>query len=169
MGKIQVLYLAIALIALSGCAGENKNAFNAPKVGPQPDGSILVPSNQLLRPAGLQVYLPGRPVDLVLTPDENFLLVKNKDDLDLIRLSDRTIMQTLSYSESEASFTGICLSPDGNRIYLTDANDRICIAEFDKDKLMRWKDPIILPNPSEGSPAPEGFVSMIREIKFLLL
>jgi YVTN family beta-propeller protein len=154
--KIQALFLTIALIALSGCSGEKKNVLGNLQVGPQPDGSILVPSNQLLRPAGLQVYLPGRPVDLALTPDENFLLVKNKEDLDLIRLSDRTIMQTLPFNQSEASFTGICLSPDGNRIYLTDAIDRICIAEFDKNKLMQWKDPIILPNPSEGYPAPGG-------------
>ena len=64
MGKIQVLYLAIALVALSGCSAENKNDPGNMKVGPQPDGSILVPSNQLLNPAGFQVYLPGRPVDL---------------------------------------------------------------------------------------------------------
>ena len=94
-------------------------------------------------PAGLQVYLPGRPVDLVLTPDENFLLVKNQGDLDLIRLSDRTIMQTLPLGQSEASFTGICISPDGNRVYLTDATDRICVAEFDRNKFLQWKDPII--------------------------
>jgi YVTN family beta-propeller protein len=154
--KIQVQYLAIVLIALSGCTGENKNVLHSQNVGPQPDGSILVPSNQLIRPAGLQVYLPGRPVDLALTPDGNFLLVKNEGDLDLIRLRDRTIMQTLPYSQSGASFTGICLSPDGNRIYLTDAADRIFIADFDRNKLMQWKEPIILSNPSEGSPAPGG-------------
>ncbi len=37
------------------------------KVGPQPDGIVLVPSNQLLRPSGFQVQPPGRPVDLILT------------------------------------------------------------------------------------------------------
>jgi len=52
------------------------------KVGPQPDGSILVPTNQLLRPAGFQVYFPGRPVDVALTPDKKRLLVKNRKSLD---------------------------------------------------------------------------------------
>lgn len=62
------------------------------QVGPQPDGSILVPSNQFLRPAGFQVVMPGRPVDLALTSNGNFLLVKNMKSLDLIRLSNRSIL-----------------------------------------------------------------------------
>ena len=143
--KIQILCLAFVIFLFSGCHRDNQKTLSQLRVGIQPDGSILVPSNQLLRPAGFQVYLPGRPVDLALTPDGKFLLVKNKDDLDLIRLSDRTVMQSLPFEKSGASFTGICLSPDGNSIYVTDAENRICIAEIDKNKIMQWKDPVILP------------------------
>ena len=108
--KIQFLYLVLVIFLFSGCHRCNqKNTVNL-RVGIQSDGSILVPSNQLLRPAGFQVYLPGRPVDLVLTPDGKYLLVKNKNDLDLIRLSDRTVMQSLPFERSGASFTGICIS-----------------------------------------------------------
>jgi YVTN family beta-propeller protein len=155
--KIKVLYLTLVLFLFSGCHRDNQKKTGNLRVGIQSDGSILVPSNQLLRPAGFQVYLPGRPVDLVLTPDGKFLLVKNKDDLDLIRLSDRTIMQSLPFEKSGASFTGICISPDGSRIYVTDADNRICIAEFDKNRVMQWKDPVKLPAPSTGdSPVPGG-------------
>src|SRR4030043_1239488 len=100
---ISVSSLILLLVLISGCNRKDQNANNSQRVGPQPDGSILVPTNQLLRPAGFQVYLPGRPVDLILTPDENFLLVKNKEDLDLIRLSDRTIMQTLPFNQMRRS------------------------------------------------------------------
>ena len=157
--KISIACLFFVLVFISGCIIKDQNSISNQKVGIQPDGSILVPTNQLLRPAGFQVYIPGRPVDLALTPDEKFLLVKNKADLDLIRLSDRTILQSLPFSQSGASFTGICLSPDGHHIYVTDAKDRICVAELDKSNILQWDDPIILPNPSiGGSPVPGGLV-----------
>jgi YVTN family beta-propeller protein len=153
--KNRILYLTFFLILLSGCRTENK-LIHLQKAGTQPDGSILVPSNQLLRPAGYQIYLAGRPVDLALTPDENYLLVKNKEDLDLIRLNNNTLIQTLPFEKDEASFTGLCLSPDGNRVLLTNSTDRICIAEFNQDKLLQWEKPILLPYPKHGQPVPGG-------------
>jgi len=155
--KISLCNLILCLVLVSGCNRKDQNSGSIQKVGPQPDGSILVPSNQLLRPAGLQVSLPGRPVDLILTPDERFLLVKNRSDLDLVRLSDRTVLQSLPYSRSGASFTGICISPDGSRIYVTNAENQICVAGLDKGNILHWEDPVVLPGPSIGGfPAPGG-------------
>jgi len=159
--KVNIIRLCILIIAIMmlGYRGKDQNRNNNQKVGFQPDGSILVPSGQLLRPSGFQVYLPGRPVDLALTPDEKFLLVKNKSDLDLIRLSDRTILQALPFPQSGASFTGICISPDGRKIYVTDAENHICIAALDKDNVMHWETPITLPNPGIGKlPVPGGLI-----------
>ena len=155
--NISFTTLFITLVLISGCNSKDQSSINSKKVGNQPDGSILVPSNQLLRPAGFQVSLPGRPVDLILTPDEGFLLVKNRSDLDLVRLSDRTILQSLPYSRSGASFTGICISPDGSRIYLTNAENHICVVGLDKSNVMHWEDPVVLPgSPIGGFPAPGG-------------
>src|SRR5512136_1104573 len=106
--NIFLLALSVLISLVSGCKSKDQEVADKQKVGIQPDGSILVPSNQLLRPAGFQVYLPGRPVDLALTPDGRFLLVKNKADLDLIRLADRTVIQSLPFGNNGASFTGIC-------------------------------------------------------------
>jgi YVTN family beta-propeller protein len=154
---ITLTSLILALALISGCKEKEQKSALALKVGTQPDGSILVPTNQLLRPAGFQVFLPGRPVDLILTPDERFLLVKNRSDLDLIRLSDRTVLQSLPYGRSGASFTGICISPDGSRIYATDAENRICVASRDNSNILQWEDPVVLPGPSIGGfPAPGG-------------
>jgi YVTN family beta-propeller protein len=157
--KLCNLFLFLIILLFPACSGENQKTSGNQKVGEQPDGSILVPTNQLLRPAGFQVCLPGRPVDLALSPDGKYLLVKNKDDLDMIRLSDRKVMQSLSFGQAGASFTGICLSPDGRRIYVTDAGDRVRIAEVDRNNIMQWIDPVTLPQHSAGgSPAPGGLI-----------
>src|SRR5260370_41104993 len=50
-------------------------------IGLQPDGSVVVPTNQVLRPAGKQITFPGRPVDLTLLEDGKTLVVKNLRDL----------------------------------------------------------------------------------------
>ncbi len=127
------------------------------QVGPQPDGSILVPTNQLLRPAGFQVYFPGRPVDLALTPDKKLLVVKNRLSLDIIRIRDRTILQSLPYEGSGSSFTGLSVSKNGHRIFTTDAKDRLHIAELDDNLIMQWQNAIKLPAPSiGGNPVPGG-------------
>ena len=160
MNTNKILALPLVLLIISGCLSDNQKRTPGQRVGIQPDSSILVPSNQLLRPAGFQVYLPGRPVDLALTPDGRFLLVKNKSDLDLIRLSDRTIMQTLPFGKSGASFTGICLSPDGRRVYLTDALNSIQVAEINRNNIMQWSDPLILPAPSIGGYAVPGGLAL---------
>lgn len=151
------ILVLFALVAFSSCNNRKEEALIDLKVGPQPDGSILVPSNQLLRPAGLQIDLPGRPVDLALTPDGRYLIVKNKNDLDLIRIADRTVLQTLPFKHGGASFTGLCLSPDGKQVYVTDSENRVCIASIDENNTMHWQEPVILPAPEIGDlPFPGG-------------
>lgn len=139
------------------------------KVGPQPDGSVLVPSNQLLRPAGFQIDLPGRPVDLSLISNGNFLLVKNMKSLDLIRLSDRKVVQTLPFDKTGASFTGICTSKDNRNIYVSEASNKILVAHADKNNLLSWDSPIVLPMLAiGGNPYPGGLVLNSKEEKLLV-
>src|SRR5437660_41522 len=51
------------------------------QVGMQPDGRIVVPTNQLLKPAGKQITFPGRPVDLAFAEDGRVVVVKNRYNL----------------------------------------------------------------------------------------
>src|SRR5690242_4622698 len=64
-------------------------------VGRQKDGSVIVPTNQVLRPAGRQVTFPGRPVDLALAEDGQTLVVKNINNLVFIDVATAKIKQTL--------------------------------------------------------------------------
>ena len=160
--------LAISLL-FSGSTLHAQNNFNEMKVGPQPDGSILVPSNQLLRPAGLQIFMPGRPVDLVLTSNGDYLLVKNMKSLDLIRLSNKSVLQTLPFGDKlGASFTGICTSKDSHKVYLSEGSTKIFVALFDGNKLS-WEAPVVMPNPAiGGDPGPGGLCLNSKETKLLV-
>ena len=139
--------LFITLLLFTSVSAHAQDNFKYSQVGPQPDGSILVPTNQLLRPAGFQVYMPGRPVDVALVSKEKLLLVKNMRSLDLIRINDRTILQSLQNEESGSSFTGLCVSKDNCTIYVTDATERILVASLDKSNILSWKTPITMPKP----------------------
>src|SRR5690349_244682 len=65
------------------------------QVGPQSDGSILVPTNQLLTPAGRQVAFAGRPVDLLVMENGRLLVAKNMRSLVFIDPDTGRIIQTL--------------------------------------------------------------------------
>ncbi|HYK88676.1 MAG TPA: alkaline phosphatase family protein [Acidobacteriota bacterium] len=126
------------------------------KIGPQPDGSILVPTNQFLRPAGFQVQFPGRPTDLAFSPDGSLLAVKNIGDLVLIRMQDRTILQTLTVERGGQGFHGILFSADGKKLYATDSESRIHVASVEAKNILRWSDPIFLPGPAATAPETPG-------------
>lgn len=126
------------------------------RVGVQPDGSILVPTNQTLRPAGQQILLPGRPVDIHLSPDGKWLVVKNSRSLDLIRTSDLTLVQTLSMGAG-ASFTGLELSPDGKAVWVTDEEQTLRVARIDAAGSLSWSGSYTVPAPAVGGkPVPTG-------------
>ncbi len=125
------------------------------KLGPQPDGSVLIPTNQLLTPAGFQILFPGRPTDLALSPDGRLLAVKNMEDILLIRVQDRAVLQTLPVEKGGQGFTGILFSADGKRIYATDSEGRILVASLEKN-LARWEQPVILPGPAAVVTAAPG-------------
>ncbi len=159
--KKQLIYAVsfLFLLFLTACQPETKekNDHLSRKVGPQPDGSILVPTNQLLRPAGFQILFPGRPVDMALSPDGKWLAVLNRSSLDLIRVLDRTIMQTLPV-RGNTSFKGLVFSSDGKQIFVSQSRNKVLIAEKDAGNVLHWVDAIEFSKPSIGGhPVPGGF------------
>lgn len=157
-----LMLLTFSGIIISKAQNNSKNI----KVGQQPDGSILVPTNQLLRPAGFQVTFPGRPVDIALAIDKKLLVVKNRSSLDVIRIKDRTILQSLSLIKSGNSFTGLYVSNNGRQLFVSDANNKIHIAEFDDNLILHWKNTYKLPSPEiGGQPVPGGLTLNKQENK----
>lgn len=137
-------------------------------VGPRPDSTYLVPSNQLISPAGKQVYLPGgRPVDLIQSKDGKYLLVKNLNTLDLIRLSDQKVTQSLPL-KGGTSFNGIALDESGQTVYVTLADDRLIKATLVHDSL-RLTQKISLPHPSIGGDPDPGGVAIYKKTTLVTL
>jgi len=141
--------LAGALIAYGEDDSTKKNRL---QVGFNEDGTLYVPTEQIVDPAGYQVTFPGRPTDLAISPDEKLLAIKNKSDLILIDIETRRIRQSLSLPRSGHSVTGILFSKDGRTIYTTDAESRILLARLDSNGVATWDEPITLPSPAIGGP-----------------
>jgi YVTN family beta-propeller protein len=127
------------------------------KIGVQSDGRIVVPTNQVVEPAGKQVLFPGRPVDLALLDQGHTLLVKNMKDLLLIDLATGAIKQTLP---APVGFSATGLLVHGQNIYVTDAKDHLRVATRKQTGELAWANPLEMPKPSVGGSAyPTGIAA----------
>jgi YVTN family beta-propeller protein len=129
---------------------------------------ILVPVNQVLTPAGLQVELPGlRPQVLALSPDGKLLVTSGKThELILVDPVAGTILQRVPLpsekvheqdagavssrvldpdKEGQVSYTGLVFSPDGARIFLSNVNGSIKVFAVGPDHRARGLYSIRLP------------------------
>jgi YVTN family beta-propeller protein len=126
------------------------------KIGSQPDGSIVVPTNQVLRPAGAQVLFAGRPVDLVLTDGGRTLVAKNMRDLVFIDPTTGAVKQTLALPTAakglSGAFSAVGLVAAGDRVLATDTKGAIRIARR-IDGNYRWDGAITLKAPTVGGAA----------------
>jgi YVTN family beta-propeller protein len=143
-------------------------AFNAPArsmaqpaheqdtltVGLQPDGQILVPTNQMLKPTGKQITFPGRPVDLAFADDGQTLIVKNRADLVVIDTASGAIKQTLPLpvkkGEKNLGFGVVGIIVHGGRVYVGDNQNQVRVAEREADGSLRWQESIALGQPKVG-------------------
>ena len=141
--------LALAL-ALAWLTPAHAGDIDKLKVGVQPDGRIVVPTNQILKPAGKQITFPGRPTALLLIEDGKTLAVQNKNGLVFIDTAKDEIKQTLT--GPGMSVTG--LAARGGRVYTSDAKDEVRVAFRQKDGTFAWeKETITLAKPKVGGSA----------------
>ncbi len=74
MRRWNPVYPALALCLFAACA-----VFSQPEivkiVGPQKDGSVLLPTGWKIRPAGEQIETDTFPMASALSPDKKFLAV----------------------------------------------------------------------------------------------
>ncbi len=155
-----LLTLICCFFALQAAIADELDRF---RVGIQPDGRIVVPTNQILKPAGTQITFPGRPVDLAITDDGQTLVVKNMRNLVFIDAATAKIKQTLTMPpsrESKLGFSVVGLVVLGDRIYVSDTLNHVRVAQRQADGSYRWLPPIELQKPKVGGPAhPAGMAA----------
>lgn len=157
----RVLMVVLAIGGLQFTRADERDTL---KVGLQPDGRIVVPTNQILDPAGTQVTFYGRPVDLILIDDGKTLAVKSRGDIVFIDINTAKVKQTLitgakpikeATTPKEAKGTGfsvVGLVAIKDTIVATDvANLRIAQKQRNGD--YAWLNAIALQAPSVGGSA----------------
>src|SRR5262245_21776780 len=146
-----------ALLSLSLPFTTSADDLDRLKVGVQPDGRIVVPTNQILQPAGKQVTFPGRPVDLILIDDGKTLVAKNMRNLVFIHAATGAIKQTLALPAAakglSGAFSAVGLLASDDRIYATDSQNSIRIAKRNDKGEYAWDGHITLKPPAVGGAA----------------
>lgn len=147
--------IAIPLFILSSfaCMADERDTL---KVGLQPDGRILVPTNQILQPAGTQVTFGGRPVDLLSIESGKLIVAKNMRNLVFIDPQTAAIKQTLALPEDRKladAFSAVGLAAARDRILVTDAAGAVRIATRNDDGIYAWEGHFELKAPAVGKGA----------------
>ncbi len=100
---------------------------------------MIVPTGQLVRPAGQTFAFGGRPVDLVLSPEQRWLFVKNTGSLMVLDAARWRLVQDLSYPKGEAgSMHGLAVSRDGGAVYVAGSYKHLLEARRDGKGRWRW-------------------------------
>jgi len=132
--------------------------YDRARVGVLDDGRVVVPTNQVLSPAGWQVEFPGRPTDLALSPDGRHLAVLNRYNIVLIDIDKREVVQTVRYKTRRGggSYKGILYSPDGKRLYASCIRGTIEVFDVGEDGRLLAAEPIKIPARRAGNALPAG-------------
>ena len=148
------LLAAVAIIPASPGVADERDRL---KVGLQPDGRIVVPTNQILQPAGTQVTFPGRPVDLLAIENGKLLVAKNMRDLVFIDPATGKIVQTLALPAAakglSGAFSAVGLIAADDRVFVTDSQNAVRVARRDPNGSYSWDGAYILKAPAVGGAA----------------
>ena len=121
------------------------DAEESPRVlpGKKPDGSVLLPNQWSLRPAGKQIELGDFPVNIALHPKGKFAaLLHCGDGKHEIIIVDVKGEKIVSRTPVDEAFYGLAFSPDGEHVYCSAASaEGIRAFEFKNGKLDKYEEP----------------------------
>jgi DNA-binding beta-propeller fold protein YncE len=104
------------------------------QVGIQPNGSVVVPTDQIITPTGTQLQLSGaRPNAVAFSPDHKKLAILTAGCngcslVSVVDLATNTVQQSLNPNDGGAPPDGIVYSLDGRLLFMSDTNGEIVVA-----------------------------------------
>lgn len=121
------------------------------RTGDIADGKIVVPTNQVLSPAGRQVTFSGRPTDLALSADGRWLAVLENGKVTLIDPREGKIVSRVTHGGG--SFCGLAFSPDGKKLFAASIRGSIGVFEVEESGELEPQKAIRIP--AVGAPRGE--------------
>ncbi len=94
------------------------------QVEPRTNGTYLVPTMQLIQPAGDTLTFSGRAIDLALSPDGKSVFVKYDQGVLVVDPETWKIREQVGIGEG-GSIHGIAVRRDGTRVYVTGNNNTL--------------------------------------------
>ncbi len=143
--SLLLLFLQAPLPAQKKGPGISARNYDRLQVGMRGDGKTVVPSNQVLEPAGRLVTFPGRPTDLALSPDGKLLAVLSMRE---VLLLDPRVGRILSRARfGGGSFAGILFGKDGRTLFASCIRGYIAVFQVTEKGELKKRGSIPLPVP----------------------
>jgi YVTN family beta-propeller protein len=126
-GKKTLFLIIVGLaLLLGGARGFSPSLAKVELPGLRPDGSVLLPDQWSLRPAGKQVELGDFPVNIAVHPDGQFAAILHSGyGRHEIIVVDLKTAKVVSRTPLHDSFYGLAFSHNGRRLYCSGGDDEI--------------------------------------------
>ena len=160
IGKLVALFVTAAGLCIGQPTFGGEKEFKEALVGDLGEGRCLVPTNQVLSPAGDSIYLPDRPHDVALSPDGRFAAVLGMRRIYFLDAGDFEILSATTFTapkkDSGGSYKGVRFAPDGRTVLASNVEGALERFILDETGSVKARNPILL---QEGQDylTPAGF------------
>lgn len=130
--------------ALPCSSAPGSDPLSTQAVGPA-NGGMIVPTGQLVRPAGETHAFFGRPTDIALSPSGLQVFAKLTGELMIVDAKTWKVVLDLPYPVKEqGSMHGLAVSKDGKRVFVTGSTKYLLEARCNAHGGWNWQRPIAL-------------------------
>ncbi|HAZ63231.1 MAG TPA: hypothetical protein DCZ72_06435, partial [Armatimonadetes bacterium] len=117
--------------------------------GRKADGTVMVPTSQMLRPVGRQVEFNGRPTDATLLAGDRLLAVANQSNVLIIDTQTGEVVATQG-TPGGHSVHGIVATADGRTVFTTNTSHTVGVWQLDAAGAITAGEPLAVPGDGPG-------------------